>query len=146
FERWATGDERIHHILDRPRNAATRTGIGAAAVAWYGNLWAAGGNDVISHTFGIPLFFTTWFFRVGFFVAPVLAFVITRRICLSLQRRDLEERRKGMESGLITLSPEGGYGERRERPPDEAEALLDRKSTRLNSSHVKISYAVFCLK
>src|SRR5690606_41719043 len=25
-------------------------------------------------------------------------------------------------------------------------AMLDRKSTRLNSSHVKISYAVFCLK
>src|SRR5690554_7684455 len=24
--------------------------------------------------------------------------------------------------------------------------LLDRKSTRLNSSHVRISYAVFCLK
>src|SRR5690349_23107900 len=27
-----------------------------------------------------------------------------------------------------------------------AEILLDRKSTRLNSSHVEISYAVFCLK
>src|SRR5690606_33095146 len=26
------------------------------------------------------------------------------------------------------------------------DTLLDRKSTRLNSSHVKISYAVFCLK
>src|SRR5690606_42131709 len=26
------------------------------------------------------------------------------------------------------------------------EDYLDRKSTRLNSSHVKISYAVFCLK
>src|SRR5690606_41181278 len=25
-------------------------------------------------------------------------------------------------------------------------SLIDRKSTRLNSSHVKISYAVFCLK
>src|SRR5436305_10946194 len=25
-------------------------------------------------------------------------------------------------------------------------AFLDRKSTRLNSSHVRISYAVFCLK
>src|SRR3989442_2322276 len=25
-------------------------------------------------------------------------------------------------------------------------AVLDRKSTRLNSSHVRISYAVFCLK
>src|SRR5690606_16678415 len=29
---------------------------------------------------------------------------------------------------------------------EDAEAALDRKSTRLNSSHVKISYAVFCLK
>src|SRR5436309_14180093 len=28
----------------------------------------------------------------------------------------------------------------------EVRALVDRKSTRLNSSHVKISYAVFCLK
>src|SRR5690606_40316496 len=28
----------------------------------------------------------------------------------------------------------------------DASKLLDRKSTRLNSSHVKISYAVFCLK
>src|SRR3989442_11258653 len=26
------------------------------------------------------------------------------------------------------------------------EAAVDRKSTRLNSSHVRISYAVFCLK
>src|SRR5690349_23155010 len=29
---------------------------------------------------------------------------------------------------------------------DELSQLLDRKSTRLNSSHVEISYAVFCLK
>src|SRR5690554_7094566 len=28
----------------------------------------------------------------------------------------------------------------------DAQPLLDRKSTRLNSSHVRISYAVFCLK
>src|SRR5690606_40651821 len=36
--------------------------------------------------------------------------------------------------------------EHRERPTDVAPINgLDRKSTRLNSSHVKISYAVFCL-
>src|SRR5690554_7247369 len=29
---------------------------------------------------------------------------------------------------------------------ENKEALGDRKSTRLNSSHVRISYAVFCLK
>src|SRR5690606_41630821 len=32
------------------------------------------------------------------------------------------------------------------RPRGLNTARLDRKSTRLNSSHVKISYAVFCLK
>src|SRR5690625_6249321 len=30
--------------------------------------------------------------------------------------------------------------------PDTALVEIDRKSTRLNSSHVAISYAVFCLK
>src|SRR5690606_40284234 len=30
--------------------------------------------------------------------------------------------------------------------PSKGVPLSDRKSTRLNSSHVKISYAVFCLK
>src|SRR5690606_23270275 len=43
----------------------------------------------------------------------------------------------------------------RQRPPHATSAMrardssvssLDRKSTRLNSSHVKISYAVFCLR
>src|SRR3712207_8331814 len=35
---------------------------------------------------------------------------------------------------------------RRAVPPVLAPAGLDRKSTRLNSSHANISYAVFCLK
>src|SRR5690606_41252905 len=34
----------------------------------------------------------------------------------------------------------------RELAPRRQNAETDRKSTRLNSSHVKISYAVFCLK
>src|SRR5690349_23839070 len=32
------------------------------------------------------------------------------------------------------------------RRPEHRVAIADRKSTRLNSSHVEISYAVFCLK
>src|SRR5690242_21030325 len=40
------------------------------------------------------------------------------------------------------------FGPRMDAPPaDPYEGtLLDRKSTRLNSSHMSISYAVFCLK
>src|SRR5690606_41575516 len=42
---------------------------------------------------------------------------------------------------------EGWYGQRFPKPLARTrEYIEDRKSTRLNSSHVKISYAVFCLK
>src|SRR5436309_5931938 len=37
-------------------------------------------------------------------------------------------------------------GQGRVRRHPAVQAAQDRKSTRLNSSHVKISYAVFCLK
>src|SRR3712207_7488293 len=41
----------------------------------------------------------------------------------------------------------GGDGRRGRRPPARGGgAGQDRKSTRLNSSHANISYAVFCLK
>src|SRR5690606_40433214 len=39
-----------------------------------------------------------------------------------------------------------GGGDIAERIIETAREHKDRKSTRLNSSHVKISYAVFCLK
>src|SRR5437870_9332442 len=38
------------------------------------------------------------------------------------------------------------HARKRLRVRAEVDQLLDRKSTRLNSSHVAISYAVFCLK
>src|SRR5438874_10219957 len=45
----------------------------------------------------------------------------------------------------LARHPEGG--EHAPDGPDRERVLpLDRKSTRLNSSHVEISYAVFCLK
>src|SRR5690606_42158677 len=40
----------------------------------------------------------------------------------------------------------GGKGGRHHRQAGAHRFDQDRKSTRLNSSHVKISYAVFCLK
>src|SRR5437899_5674889 len=53
----------------------------------------------------------------------------------------------GEESALME-SLEGKRGIPRIRPPFPAVVGLwgDRKSTRLNSSHLGISYAVFCLK
>src|SRR5699024_12761641 len=53
-------------------------------------------------------------------------------------RRPLPARRDPRAAGR----PPGGSPRRPRRPPGSR----DRKSTRLNSSHVSISYAVFCLK
>src|SRR5689334_24156066 len=42
--------------------------------------------------------------------------------------------------------PRAGAARRRDALPDRTAPEVDRKSTRLNSSHSSISYAVFCLK
>src|SRR5207253_6687294 len=46
------------------------------------------------------------------------------------------------ENGKIVFEKAYGFADRERKVPN----TLDRKSTRLNSSHVAISYAVFCLK
>src|SRR5258707_2040495 len=53
--------------------------------------------------------------------------------------------------GLDDRAPRGGHrgrfaGGRRHGDRREERGRQDRKSTRLNSSHANISYAVFCLK
>src|SRR5690606_39706193 len=57
----------------------------------------------------------------------------------------LLEARAGERVLDIGAAPGGKTAQILETCPDSAE-VVDRKSTRLNSSHVKISYAVFCLK
>ncbi|KAB2387928.1 cytochrome bc1 complex cytochrome b subunit [Actinomadura montaniterrae] len=127
IERRATGDTAIHHVLDRPRDAATRTGLGAAGIVFYGVLWAAAGNDVIADRFEVSLFATTWFFRIMLLVGPVLAFAVTRRLCLGLQRRDRLLLEHGVETGIIVRAPSGGFSERtRPLAPEAAERLRAR--------------------
>ena len=116
IERRLTGDRGIHHVLDRPRDAATRTAVGAAGIAFYGLLWAAAANDQIAHNFHLSLYDVTWFFRVAVFTGPPLAYAVTRLICLGLAYRDQKESEHGRETGRILMSPEGGFSEIHEAP------------------------------
>ena len=127
FEQWATGDRSVHNVNDRPRNAPIRTATGMAAIVFYGVLWAEGANDVIADYLSIPLYTVTWISRVAIFLGPFLAFVITRRICLGLQRKDRDELLHGYESGIIRQLPNGGFIEVHKPVDDEARAVLEAK-------------------
>jgi ubiquinol-cytochrome c reductase cytochrome b subunit len=120
-EAWVTGDKSEHHILDRPRNAPTRTAFGVAAMTGYAMLWIGGGNDIVATTFNVSLNAVTYFLRVAVFVAPVIAFMLTKRICIGLQRADADRLLHGAESGVIDRDPSGRYAERH-RPISVGEA------------------------
>src|SRR4029450_8654202 len=122
IEALVTGDKSEHHILDRPRNAATRTAFGVAAITGYALLMIGGGNDLVATQFDVSLNAVTNVLRVAVFVGPVIAFLVTKRICIGLQRSDRDRMLHGAESGIIDRAPSGKYSERH-RPISDGEAF-----------------------
>jgi ubiquinol-cytochrome c reductase cytochrome b subunit len=123
-ETWLTGDRREHHLLQRPRDVPVRTAFGVAGIVMYAVFWIAGGNDIVATKFHLSLNSITWFSRIGWVVLPIIAFYVTRRICIGLQRADVERVQHGYETGVIERSPEGGYSERHAPLSDGAQYSL----------------------
>ncbi len=123
IEARVSGDKGEHHVLDRPRNVPVRTGLGVALLTAFVILVLAGSNDLIATHFHMSINTITWTFRVLFFAGPVLGFWITKRICLSLQRKDRELVLHGHESGRIVRFDNGEYVEVH-TPLDEQERWL----------------------
>jgi ubiquinol-cytochrome c reductase cytochrome b subunit len=84
--------------------------------------WIGGGHDLVATQFDVSLNAVTYFLRVAVFVAPVLAFLVTKRICIGLQRSDRDRMLHGAESGIIDRAPSGKYSERH-RPISQGEAF-----------------------
>ncbi|MEU8225224.1 cytochrome bc complex cytochrome b subunit [Kribbella sp. NPDC048915] len=112
IEGWITGDKREHHLLDRPRDVPTRTGIGVAFIVFYALLWVGGGNDLIATHFDVSLNAVTWFLRFAVILGPILGFWIARRWAISLQRADQERLLHGLETGVIMRDADGKYTEK----------------------------------
>ncbi|BDQ00206.1 cytochrome bc complex cytochrome b subunit [Aquiluna sp. KACHI24] len=128
LEAWVTGDKREHHVLDRPRNAPTRTAIGAAGVTFYAVLWAGASTDLIAINFQMSLNQVLTTMQILLLVGPVIAYWVTKRTCLSLQRKDREMVLHGRETGRVVRLPHGEYIELHE-PLDKYELwkLVDFK-------------------
>jgi ubiquinol-cytochrome c reductase cytochrome b subunit len=127
LEQWVTGDRGEHHVNDRPRNAPTRTAIGIATITFYGILWAEGANDIIAEHIDVPLYWITWGARVGIFIGPVIAYWLTKRICLGLQRKDNHLLEHGVETGIIRQLPGGEFIEETRPLDEDALAVLSAR-------------------
>jgi ubiquinol-cytochrome c reductase cytochrome b subunit len=124
LERWLTGDGGDPNVLDRPRNMPARTGLGVAALIFYGTLWGAASADVITELFHLRLESVLATFQVLLFAGPVIGFMVTRQVALGLQRRDAEQLAHGFETGRIVRLPGGRYEEiHRPLDADTARAL-----------------------
>ena len=117
FEAWLLKDNREHHILDRPRNNPTRTAIGVAGIIFYCNLWAAASGDIIAVFFQMSLNDMIYIFRALFFLGPIIGYIVTKRMCLALQRKDREVALHGRETANIIRLPHGEFLERHEALP-----------------------------
>ncbi|QEO08867.1 cytochrome b [Protaetiibacter larvae] len=126
LEAFITGDKREHHLADRPRNAPMRTAIGAAGVTFYAVMWAAASSDLISTHFRLAVEGVTLTIQLLLFAGPVIAFVVARRVCFALQKKDREIVLHGYETGRIVRMPGGRYEEVHEQLSEyERWRLLD---------------------
>ncbi|GAB4096331.1 cytochrome b [Brachybacterium squillarum] len=120
IEAWVTGDDREHHVLDLPYNTPVRTGLGVAWISIYLILAMAATNDLIALKLHLSINDLTWLFRVSIFVAPVLLFWITKRLCLSIQRQKRNLVLHGEETSRVVRTKTGDMLEIHE-PLDEFE-------------------------
>ena len=118
LEAWVTGDKREHHIADRPRNAPARTAIGAAGVTFYAVLWAAASSDLIGTHFKVGIEDVIRSLQALLILGPIIAYFLTKRICVGLQKKDREIALHGFESGRIVRLPGGEYIEVHEQLSD----------------------------
>jgi ubiquinol-cytochrome c reductase cytochrome b subunit len=102
-------DKRAHHLLERPRDAPTRTALGAMAIGFYVVLLLSGANDVIADKLNISLNAMTWAGRIGLLIVPPLAYYVAYRMCLGLQQHDREVLAHGVETGIIRRLPDGRF-------------------------------------
>ena len=78
---------------------------------FYGTLWAAGSADLIATQFRVSFEGVIGVLQVTLVLGPALAFVVARRVCLGLQRRDRDVLAHGYETGRIVRLPGGEYVE-----------------------------------
>ncbi|TDD87891.1 ubiquinol-cytochrome c reductase cytochrome b subunit [Saccharopolyspora karakumensis] len=109
LERKLSGDDAHHNLLQRPRDNPVRTSLGIMAIAFFVVVLISGMNDIVAFVFNLSLNMMTWAGRIGVLVLPPLAYYITYRVCIGLQRSDREVLEHGVETGIVKRLPHGEF-------------------------------------
>ena len=107
LERRFTGDQAFHNLLDRPRDAPVRTGIGIGVISWVVLIFFAGSSDRVDVTFGLGYIPQIWFYRVAIWVLPPLFGLLAWWICKELQAGEavVADRHKAEAEARLAHAP-----------------------------------------
>lgn len=100
-------DEREHHLLDRPRDAPRRTAAGVSGLSFVVVLFIGGAQDIVAETINVSVGHVTAALQIGMIVMPIAAWVITKRLCESLQDRPAPSQTE--RSATVVRDSAGGY-------------------------------------
>src|SRR5689334_12605957 len=140
---------RLSNRINREKDASRRKNLAGRGCS---QSYSTFDTNPGTHTTSIGPSPRTWY---AICTSPHLAYLVLggSLIPALLLRRLIDRRWSGFERILYTCSSQSGWlSPRYDTGPTVfsdlvgQELLLNRKSTRLNSSHSSISYAVFCLK
>ncbi|WP_432994488.1 cytochrome bc1 complex cytochrome b subunit [Dactylosporangium sp. CA-233914] len=106
---WRHRGQGYHNLLQRPRDAPTRTAVAAMAGTFFLVMVVSAANDLIAYKFSISLDAMVWAGRIGAVLLPPLAFYLARRLCLGFQQQDRKRLAHGVETGLVVRMPDGEY-------------------------------------
>ncbi|MGN6216044.1 MAG: cytochrome bc1 complex cytochrome b subunit [Solirubrobacterales bacterium] len=104
LERRVTGDRRAHNVLQRPRDAPVRTGIGAGFLTWVVMIFLAGASDRMLVFLDISYISQIWFYRFAVWIVPVVVGLLAWRFCLAL--KGMEEVQAEQEAAVRSAQPE----------------------------------------
>jgi len=118
-----TKDLAYHNLLDRPRDRPKRTAAGAAMLSLLFMTFSASSTDVMANFFQVPLKDVLWFFRFAVIIVPIVAYVVTYKICNEMRAAEGIGKRKRAQ--IVLRSPAGEYTtvDSEPRPGDDHEEL-----------------------
>lgn len=106
--RFISRDYRRHDLLERPRDHPRRSALAAALLSAVAVVFAAGSADRLFFQFGFGYEGAVWFFRGAFLVVPVIAYLVTKRVCAGLAREQAHPLR-GWSGHIVVRNRSGGF-------------------------------------